>query len=384
VRRQVTIGAVVAVFAAAAAVGITPVYAGLQGDLQAPVKAVDWRPCPVQDEPVECGSLAVPIDWSKPHGPTIDIGLSRRKATNTGARIGTLVVLPGGPGGSGADEVRGGMYSQPVPAEVSGRFDLVGFDPRGTSGSHPVRCDDPEWGSVDDFLPTTDEQFERMLALTRATNQSCRKHTGRLFDFIDTKSAARDLDAVRAALGEKKLSLTSLSYGTLLGQQYAQEFPQRVRALILDSTMDHSLETTWDFLRTEAIAVEETFDEFVAWCARAAPCALHGRDARKVFNDLYAKAERGELTEVTEEGETRKLHPLELVSDVQAHLSDPDHTWKPISEILAKLAAGEPVVGRRPGGATSRGRAFRGRAFRGRAQRRPDGHLLLGLADTGT
>jgi pimeloyl-ACP methyl ester carboxylesterase len=84
----------------------------------------------------------------------------------------------------------------------------------------------------------------------------------------------------------------------------------------------------------------------VAWCARATACALHGRDARVVFNDLYAKAERGELTQVTESGETLKLHPLELVADVQAHLGDPDHTWKPISEILANLAAGEPADSR--------------------------------------
>jgi pimeloyl-ACP methyl ester carboxylesterase len=342
-RRRAGIGAAVAVFAAAATVGTTPVYAGPPGGLPAPAKAVDWKPCPDQDEQVDCGSLAVPIDWSKPNGPTIDIGLARRKATDTSARIGTLVVLPGGPGGSGADEVKGGMYSQPVPAEVASRFDLVGFDPRGTSGSHPIRCDEPDGLSVDDFVPTTDERFERLHAIMRATDESCRKHTGPLFDFIDTLSAVRDLDAVRAALGEKKLSLTGLSYGTLLGQQYAEKFPRRVRALILDSTMDHSLKSTWDFLRTEAVAVEETFDEFVAWCARATPCALHGRDARRVFNDLYAKAERGELTEVTESGETRKLHPLELVADVQAHLSDPDHTWKPISEILAKLAGGEPA-----------------------------------------
>jgi pimeloyl-ACP methyl ester carboxylesterase len=157
---------------------------------------------------------------------------------------------------------------------------------------------------------------------------------------LDTKSVVRDLDTVRAAVGEQELSLYGLSYGTLLGQQYAQRFPQHVRALVLDSVMDHSLATAWDFLRGETQAVQETFEQFAAWCQRSTDCALHGRDLRKVFADLMARAERGELTKRTSSGEVEKVQPLSLLGNVEGNLHDPDHTWKYLSHYLTDLAAG--------------------------------------------
>lgn len=116
-----------------------------------------------------------------------------------------------------------------------------------------------------------------------------------MFDHLDTTQTVRDLDALRAALSERKITFHGSSYGTLLGAQYAETYPRRVRAMVLESAMDHSVATTRDFLRSEAATAEDSFDEFVKWCEGAEDCALHGRDIRAVWQGLLARAGRGEL-----------------------------------------------------------------------------------------
>jgi pimeloyl-ACP methyl ester carboxylesterase len=346
-RRRTWICAALGVLATATALGAAPSFASAQDERlgtsfasaqdEPPeaVGSVDWKACP-NNPTVECGSAAVPIDWSKPEGLTIDIALARRKATDPGARVGALLINPGGPGVSGVDHVKGEL-DRDLPAEVLRRFDIIGFDPRGVGGSHSVRCQPPSLTSPADVLPATAEQFRRLREGNRADGESCRTLTGPLFDFLDNKSVVRDIDAIRAALGEPKLTFYGISYGTLMGQQYAQLFPQRVRAMVLDSNIDHSQATTWSFLRSEATAVQESFDQYVAWCQRSTDCALHGRDARRVFADLYAKAERGELTEP---GTTKKIDPFNMLQDVQLAFADP--SWKSLSERQADLLAGKP------------------------------------------
>src|SRR6185312_6326550 len=109
------------------------------------------------------------------------------------------------------------------------------------------------------------------------------------------ESVARDMDVIRAALGDRKLTYYGVSYGTLMGQQYAELFPDKVRALVLDSNMDHSQYTAWEFLNSETQSVQAEFGQFAAWCDRTASCALHGRDVSKLTRDLQDKAARGEL-----------------------------------------------------------------------------------------
>ncbi|TDE58227.1 alpha/beta fold hydrolase [Nonomuraea mesophila] len=234
----------------------------------------------------------MPLDWGDSGGETIKLALARRKATDPGARIGSLVVNPGGPGGSGVQTVvQNRMRFSP---EITSRFDIVGFDPRGVGGSHPIRCSRELASQAPDPFLKNQAEFERLLSHNQRYKKDCRARTGPLFDHVDTVSVARDLDAMREALGDDKLSFYGISYGTLMGQIYAELFPRNVRALALDSNMDHSLGTR-AFLDTQAWTTQDSFDEFVKWCGKTTSCALHGKNIRTFWANLLARAERGEL-----------------------------------------------------------------------------------------
>jgi pimeloyl-ACP methyl ester carboxylesterase len=253
--------------------------------------AIDWRPCP-EDPDVQCGTLRVPVDWDSAYGPTVDIALARRPATDPAARIGALVVNPGGPGGSGVDlALAGDRFFSPG---LHRRFDIVGFDPRGVARSNPVVCSAALTDAAPSPLFTGEKAFAAMITYNRRLAADCRRRTGPVFDHVDTLSVVRDIEALRIALSEPRLSFYGISYGTLMGQQYADRYPDRVRAVGLDSTIDHSVGTR-DFLTVETDAVQDSFDEFTAWCARDRSCALHGRDVRKVWATLLSRAGRGDL-----------------------------------------------------------------------------------------
>ncbi|MFI6393140.1 alpha/beta hydrolase [Nonomuraea sp. NPDC050540] len=255
-------------------------------------RAIAWAPC-VENPTAECGTLTVPIDGANPGGPTIDLAVARRKATDPQARIGSLIINPGGPGESGVDFAlrRRSYFSE----EITRRFDIVGFDPRGVARSNPVVCSAElmRQAPADPFLKSQID-FDRWLDYNNRLRADCRARTGPLFDHVDTLSVVNDVDALRAAVGDGKLTYYGLSYGTLIGQLYAERFPGRVRALALDSNIDHSLRTA-AFLNTGAATAQDSFEEFAAWCERDSACVLHDRDLRAFWANLLARAERGEL-----------------------------------------------------------------------------------------
>ncbi|GII05177.1 alpha/beta hydrolase [Planobispora takensis] len=301
---------------------------------------ITWTPCP-EDPAVECGELAVPVDWAAPGGPTVEIALARRKAADPAARIGAMLINPGGPGGSGVDFALAGAdyFSQ----EITRRFDLVGFDPRGVARSHPVVCSADLLARAPYPIMKNQADFDGWLAYNRQLREDCRARTGPLYDHVDTLSVVRDMDAVRAALGERKLTYYGRSYGTLIGQLYAETFPHRVRALALDGNMDHSLGTR-AFLDTESAAAQDSFDEFAAWCGRDAGCALHGRDLRAFWAGLLARAERGELRFPGVPQEVPPLTQLDLISLAFGHFYGPD--WARLAELLVAIDTGaEPPTG---------------------------------------
>ncbi|MEJ3745312.1 alpha/beta hydrolase [Actinomycetes bacterium KLBMP 9797] len=249
--------------------------------------AIGWTPCP-EDASAECGTLQVPATWSQPGGPMIDMAVARRPATDPAARIGSLIVNPGGPDVSGVNMALWSHFGD----DIRRRFDIVGFDPRGVARSTPIMCSI----SILNRLTSVVDQasFDRMQAATRDLAADCRARSGPHFDHLDTLEVVRDIDALREAVGDPKLSFFGMSYGTLMAQQYAQVFPTRVRAIVADSNMDHSQDKV-GFAATQAAAGQDTFDEFVAGCGRVPECALYGRDIRQFWQRLLDRARRHEL-----------------------------------------------------------------------------------------
>ncbi|MET7466622.1 alpha/beta fold hydrolase [Nonomuraea sp. NPDC005501] len=295
---------------------------------------IAWAPC--EEEPsAECGKLAVPIDWSRPDGATIDLAVARRKATDPAARVGSLVINPGGPGGSGVEAAFGapGFFTE----ELQKRFDIVGFDPRGVGRSHPVICSASVYNQIPYAVMESQADFVRWSAFARKLRADCRARTGPLYDHVDSVDVARDVDALRAALGEEKLTFYGVSYGTLIGQMYAELFPDRIRAMALDSNMDHSLGVK-DFLDTEAAAVEDAFDEFAGWCGQDPSCALHGKDVRAVWESILAKARSGRL--YYPGVPDRPMTEIQVLWNGVLGTEGP--AWQLLSELLRALDGGEP------------------------------------------
>ena len=254
--------------------------------------SIGWKPCP-SDTTADCGTLRLPIDWARPEGETFDLAVARRKATDPDRRVGVLLVNPGGPGDSGVNFAleRATTY---FSADVRAKFDIVGFDPRSVGASSPVTCSRELIDRQPSPYPRDQAEFDRLAAYNRELRQDCREHSGPMFDHADTLGVVRDMDALRGALGEQKINYFGHSYGTLIGEQYAELYGDRIRAMALTANMDHSLGTR-EFLVSSAATAEDSFHEFVKWCDRSRSCALHGRDVTAVWDGLLARADRGEI-----------------------------------------------------------------------------------------
>ncbi|MFC5831250.1 alpha/beta fold hydrolase [Nonomuraea insulae] len=314
-------------------------------DAEDATAGITWAAC--EEEPTaECGTLTVPIDWAKPSGPTVDLAIARRKATDPAARIGSLVINPGGPGGSGVEAVYGAPDS--YTEELQRRFDIVGFDPRGVGRSHPVICSASVYNQLPHTVMKSQADFDAWNSFTKKLHADCRARTGPLYDHVDSVSVAHDMDALRAALGEEKLTYYGISYGTLMGQMYAEQFPGRIRALALDSNMDHSLGLQ-GFFATEALAVEDGFDQFVGWCEQETSCVLHGQDIRAIWKNLLAKASKGELVYPST---GTKMTELQVIYNAALGNEGPD--WVTLSQTINWLNGGAepewvpPLPGRGP------------------------------------
>ncbi|MGC4953885.1 alpha/beta hydrolase [Actinomadura citrea] len=337
--------AIVVAVALVAASAVSGSGAVLPGSASAgTASAIDWAPCE-EDVTAECGTLSVPVDWTRPRGPKIDLALIRRHATDPAARLGSLIDAPGGPGDSGVDSVLADRSR--FITDLNRRFDIVGYDARGIGRSHPVMCSADLLAHEPPPVPTGQADFDARLVYNRRLREDCRARTGPLFDHVDTLSGVRDLDAIRAALGEDALTFRGRSYGTLLGAQYAERYPRRIRAMVLDSVTDHSLGTRSN-LDTQAANVQDSFNEFAAWCTRTSTCALHGRDIRTVFADLRLRAERGELRHPDDPQTT--LTPFSLIDLAEQGFRGP--YWAELAQVLATLAAGPPSAAAAPASRT--------------------------------
>ncbi|MGW5675331.1 alpha/beta hydrolase [Streptomyces sp. NPDC003860] len=332
---RATTVAVVAGLAVAPVAHASPAAAG----------ALRWVACGDPARPgAECAELSVPVDWARPDGPRLHLAVARRQAADPEARIGSLVFGPGGPGDSGVAKVVDRIDG--FSAEVRRRFDVVSFDPRGVGRSTPVTCSGDLLAQRPSSEMENQADFDATTAYNSRLRADCRARTGPVFDHLDSAQTVRDLDALRAALGERKLTFHGSSYGTLLGAQYAETYPRRVRAMLLESVMDHSVPTARDFLRSQATAAQDSFREFVKWCEDAAQCPLHDRDVRAVWQDLLARAERGELADPSKPGAS--LSASDLVNKV-AFRKFYGANFAGLAAELARMTASEP----RPASPTS-------------------------------
>ncbi|MFC0435833.1 alpha/beta fold hydrolase [Kutzneria buriramensis] len=273
-------------------------------DAQATRQHLTWQACPA-DTPVpagalpladyQCADLTVPMSYPDPDGAQIQMAVGRLPAADQAHKIGTIFYNPGGPGNPG-------RIPPVLTAALHQRFDLVGFDPRGVGASTPLHC----FASPDQLavlqrvagqFPTTPDQAQRQIADALTIDQWCGQNAGPLINHMSTANVARDLDRLRAAVGESTLSYYGLSYGTVLGETYANLFPDRVRAVVLDAVDDpvnwftgyHPADANVPFsVRLAAdLGTEQALHSFLTACAADARCAF-----REPGGDLSAKFDR--------------------------------------------------------------------------------------------
>ncbi len=286
--------------------GETP-GSGATNATAAPGGSADWQPCP--DVPrsmvgrtaagmtYDCAKVSVPRDWADAgSGETYEIQMIRIRSAKQQNRIGSLLLNPGGPGASGIETAVYFSFGQMLgglPTEITNRFDIVGFDPRGVGRSSPVRCiestdQDASFAAKPDPVSLAD--FDKMVTLNQRIADGCGAKYGDQLPLFATEQAAKDMDALRAAVGDDKLNYLGFSYGTLLGATYAQLFPTKIRAMVLDGAVDPQ-QSLIEGSESQAKGFERAFTNFTEWC-RATPdrCPI-APDARKVVTDALAAAD---------------------------------------------------------------------------------------------
>jgi pimeloyl-ACP methyl ester carboxylesterase len=294
-RAGLVAGVVALVLAVSACTAPAPQPTASGGD------SITWTAC---GDHLECTRVPVPLDWAHPNGKTISLAVIKHPASDPARRIGTLFVNPGGPGESGVALVRGSGAE--LDAWGGGRFDVVSWDPRGTGASYSVKCFSTEkqaatfWAGA--RIPSTDAESDAYTTRMESLAKHCASAMGPLLAHISTTDTVRDLDRLRSLVGDKTLTYVGLSYGTLIGQIYANLFPDRVRAMVLDGVVDpvSYMKSAEQRVLGGVAPTDEVFEKFLALCDAAGPqhCALagHGETAAARVDALFEKARNGGIT----------------------------------------------------------------------------------------
>ena len=252
-------------------------------DTAAPVRELAWESC---GGDVECAEFEVPVDYDDPEGDTLAISVNRVPAT--GDRIGALFVNPGGPGGTATDF--GPQLAGVLPSAITERFDIVGVDPRGL-GASDINC------GVDvaselytlDYSIDSDEDEDVLLDASQEYVDSCEANVGDLLPHLGTADVARDIDQVRAAMGDEQANLLMFSYGTAIAQVYAELFPERVRAMVIDGVVELG-PTGVETAAAQAVGFESALAAFIEDCDSDDTCPI-GPDAEAAIDELTARTE---------------------------------------------------------------------------------------------
>ena len=313
--------------------------------------ALQWHDCGV----VQCASLSVPLDWKRPDGPKIQLSLARRPAN--GRRTGVLLANPGGPGGSGIELVQqSGAF---VNSSVLDRFDIVSWDPRGVGKSTPVACSpNLDFFFAVDANGTDPATVRASAAASERLVAGCRRASGRLLPYMSTEATVHDMDAIRAAMQVPTIDYLGFSYGTYLGARYANEYPARVRTMVLDGAVDPAADYSDSALR-QAVGFEHAFDAFLAWCRSDSSCEFaRGGDPGRAYDSLMSSL-AGESDPATVHGRHRLLGAGEASIGVVNALYSGRDGWKQLGTALNDAARGDgsqllalsdQYTGRRPDG----------------------------------
>lgn len=271
-----------------------------------------WKPCAQAGGPAgqECGELEVPLDFRKPGGKQVTLAVSRVRSERPEARRGVLLMIPGGPGGSGVQALA--RKGKALEGEMDGAYDIVSFDPRGVGGSTTASCGlDPD----DRYLanlrswPGADGGIGENVARSRRTAEACEENGGAVLRSFTSANEVRDIERIRQALGEEKLSAWGSSYGTYIGAVYAQKYPSRTDRWVLDSSADpDSTRVEQGWMANTSQAVEDRFPDFAAWAADPERDAEgdglrlgeQAEDVRELYLSLAARLDRTPKESTTE------------------------------------------------------------------------------------
>jgi pimeloyl-ACP methyl ester carboxylesterase len=304
---------------------------------------IDWRDCPADwnlPKPIQCGWVSVPLDYAEPHGKQIKLAVDRIGNTGTAdERQGALLYNPGGPGGSGLRFPARVTGKNPVWAKTAEAYDFVGFDPRGVGRSAPISCADPqEFVKAPKMDPVPGSEADKLAQrkLAREYAEGCYERSGEMLPHMTTPNTARDLDVIRAALGEKKLNFLGVSYGTYLGAVYATLFPGHVRRMVVDSVVNPSREKIWYQANLDQdVAFEGRWKDWQDWVA-SNDATFHLGTTREAVQaqwlKLRATAAKDPIGGV--------VGPAELTGFFQ---SAPyyDSAWIPVATVFGKYVAGD-------------------------------------------
>lgn len=305
--------------------------------------SVEWVDC---GDGLQCGEVAVPADWGEPRGERVRLAVARLPARDQAVKKGVLLVNLGGP----AQQISVLRIAKSAFSDLTRWFDVVVSDPRGFEASAGISCpypapipDNAEWVFPDQAA------YEKYRTVNRQFGIDCTPAAGPLAGKLNSWQVARDMDAIRAAMGQAKLNYYGNSYGTVFAQAYAEFFPHRIGRMYLDSVVDHTTRSWPDWLLPRARTMERNLGRFAEWCADEPGCALHGRDVLAVWDEVIARATRDPIPAP---GEGTTVSATRIVSRTNPAF---DREWPQLARSLAEAHAGDatlfarlPIGGRDP------------------------------------
>ena len=302
------------------------------------VNPIVWTACDGStNTEVECGNIEVPFDYADPEQGSFVLSVKKHNAASPADRIGSMMVNPGGPGFGGsslADDARY-YFSQ----DLIDRFDIIAWDPRGTGESTPaVNCVDTfdEYFGLDSPPETPDEK-QALIDASQAFNDKCAENSGTILPYISTQASAQDINSLRLALGEEKVSFFGFSYGSELGTTWATMFPETVRAIVVDGAVDPNASSVQEGMN-QAKGFEGQLSTFLKQCSEKTTCEFHNNgDAEAAFDKLVLDIDAKPL-EVSKD-RTPVTQGVLFTAVAQAMYSD--YYWPQLSEALSAAQNGD-------------------------------------------